>query len=134
MKKDPLRIQSHFLLGFLTLEYLFGMFINLFVEFPETKKEKVLWEFAKGQPSIVIHMVIAALLVIGAIVLVIRAIRRKDRYWIIASSIGLVAILTATGMGAQLISTQQDVYSYVMAVAFLLAVFSYGWAIYRAKK
>lgn len=133
MKKDPLRIQSHFLLGFLTLEYLFGMFINMFVEFPDTKKEKVLWEFTKSQPSIVIHMVIAVLLLIGAIVLLIRAVMRKDKYWIISSAVGLAAVLTATAVGSQFISTQQDVYSYIMAAAFLLAVFSYGWGIYRAK-
>jgi predicted transporter len=134
LKKDPLKIQSHFILGFLILEYLFGMFVSLFIEFPDTKNEKMLWEFAKGQPSIVIHMVLAALLVIGGIVLLIRSIRRKDRNWIIAASVGLFALLAASVAGSQFIPTQQDPYSYSMAVAFLLALFSYGWGIYKAKK
>ena len=134
LKKDPLKIQTHFILGFLILQYFFGMFASLFIEFPDTKNEKVLWDFAKGQPSIIIHIVLAALLVIGGIVLLVRSIIRKDRNWIIAANVGLFALLAASIVGSQFISTQQNTYSYSMAIAFLLALFSYGWGIYKTKK
>jgi len=134
MKKDPLKIQSHFILGFLILEYLFGMFASLFIEFPDTKNEKILWRFATGQPSIVIHMVLAAMLIIAGIVLLVRSIIKKDKTWIIAASIGLFALLSASVAGSQFIPTQQDPYSYSMAIAFLLALLSYGWGIYKAKQ
>jgi hypothetical protein len=133
MKKDPLRIQSHVILGFLILQYLSGMVVNLFVQFPDTTNEKVLWRYASGQWSVVTHMVLGFLLLIGAIVMLFRAVRRKDRYWIISASVGLFAILVATGTGSQFIPTQQDVYSYIMAIAFIVAVFAYGWGIYKAK-
>ncbi|HSX09379.1 MAG TPA: hypothetical protein VLF93_04445 [Candidatus Saccharimonadales bacterium] len=133
-KKDPIIIQTHFLLGFLFLQFLLGMFTNLFVEFPDKANEKTLWEFSKNQMPIVLHMVIAALLVIGGIVLLVRTIRKKDKQWIIAASVGLVALLFATFAGAQFIPSQQDSYSYIMAIGFILAVFSYGWGLVKSSK
>ena len=132
MKKDPLRIQSYFLLGALVLQYLLGMFANMFVHFPDTTNEKSLWEFAKSHAPIVSHIILALLLVIGGIVFLIRAIRRKEKHWIIAASVGLVAMLVASFGGAQFIQTQQDGYSYTMAVAFIVAVFSYGWGLFQS--
>jgi uncharacterized membrane protein HdeD (DUF308 family) len=136
MKKNPLRIQSYFLLGFLGLQYLLGMAANLFVKFPDTNNEKTLWEFAKTQSLLVTHIVLAFLLLIGGIVFLVRAMRRKEKNWIIAASVGLVSILVAIIGGAQFVPTQQDGYSYTMAIAFMVALLSYGWGLYSdsAKK
>jgi hypothetical protein len=133
MKKDPIRIQAHIIFGFLILEFLFGMFANLFVEFPDTHNERLLWEFARGQTSLVIHMLIALLLVIGGIVFLVRTIRRKEKSLIIAASVGLATLLLATYSGAEFVSTQQDSYSFAMATAFILALVSYGWGMYQSK-
>jgi hypothetical protein len=133
MKRDPLRIQSHVILGILILQYFLGMLANLFVQFPDTTNEKLLWQFVQGQWIVVTHMILGFLLLIGSIVLLFRSIRRKDKDWIIAASLGLAAILTAVGAGSEFIPTQQDVYSYIMAVAFIIAVISYGWGIFKTK-
>jgi len=133
MKKDPIKIQAHVVLGFLIIQFLFGMVANLFVQFPNTTNKKTLWEFAQTQWSVSVHMIIALLLIIGGIVFLIRTIRRKDKKWIIASSIGLFGILIATITGIQFISTQQGGYSYAMAVAFIISFVSYGWGIYKTK-
>jgi len=134
MKKDPLRIQAHVILGTLILQYLLGMFVNLFVEFPDTTNERTLWKFVGDQISVTTHMVIAFLLVIGGIVLLVRSILRKDRQWIISSSVGLFGLLAATFAGVRFIPTQQDGYSYIMAIAFIIAFVSYGWGIYKRGK
>lgn len=134
MKRYPIRIQINFILGFLVLQYLFGMFVNLFVQFPDTQKESVLWKFAQDQMPVVLHMVIGALLIIGGIVLLIRTIRKRDKQLVMASSIGLVALLIASFAGAEFVSTQADGYSYTMAVTFIIAVALYGWGLYKAKK
>ena len=134
MKKDPLRIQAHVILGTLIVQYLLGMFANMFVTFPDTSKEATLWEFAKAQPSIMTHIVLAALLVIGGIVLLIRAIRKKDKQWIIAGSVGLFGLLAGGIAGARFIPTQQDGYSFIMAVAFIVSFVAYGWGIYKGGK
>lgn len=133
MKKDPLKIQSHVILGMLILQYLFGTAANLFVQFPNSTSEKVLWQFAVKQFPLTVHMLLGVLLVIAGIVLLIRALRKKDRNWIWAASIGLFSILVASFAGAQFIPTQQDLYSYTMAIAFIAAFVAYGWGLYKAK-
>ena len=134
MRKDPLIIQSHVLLGFLIVQYILGIVVNLFVQFPDTKKEALLWEFAKSQMPLVLHMVLGGLLFIGACVFIIRAIRSKNKQWIISASVGLVAILVAIIAGAQFIPTQNDSLSFVMALSFIVALVAYAWGIYKAKK
>lgn len=134
MKNDPLRIQSSVILVILILQYLLGMAANLFVQFPDTTNEGKLWEFAKGQWTIVTHMIIGLGLIIGGIVLLVRAFGRKDKNWIKAGSFGLFGILVAVITGAQFIPTQQDFYSYLMASAFIVSVLSYGWGIYKTRK
>lgn len=126
-------IQTHALIGMLILQYLVGVFVSLFVRFPDTKNEVALWEFARVQWSVMIHIIIAAGLVIGGIVFVIRALRRKEKVWIIASSFGLFGLLVASFGGARFVPTQQDSYSYIMSVGFLLALLSYGWGLYKGK-
>src|SRR6267154_2185025 len=108
MKKDPLRIQAHVILGILVLQYLLGMFADVFLQFPDTTNERTLWKFAGNQVAITTHMVIGFLLIIGGIVLLVRSIIRKNKQWIIASSVGLFALLAATIAGLQFIPTQQD--------------------------
>jgi hypothetical protein len=133
MKKDPMKITTHALLGMLILQYLFGMYASLFVHFPDTKNEVALWEFARVQWSVIIHIIIAAGLVLGGIVFLIRALRKKEKVWIIASSLGLFGLLIASFGGARFVPTQQGGYSYLMAVGFLLSFLSYGWGLYKAK-
>jgi hypothetical protein len=134
MKKDPLRIQGHVLLGILILQYLFGMAANLFVQFPNTTSQSALWDFTKSQALLVIHMILGILLFVGACVFAIRAAQSRNKQWIISAGVGLFAVFIAVAAGAQFIPTQQDVYSYVMATAFIVAIIAYGWGIYKARK
>lgn len=134
MKRDSLKIQSHFILGFLIVQYLLGMYANLFVQFPDSTSEKTLWKYAGNHVSVDIHMIVALMLVIAGIVLLIRTVLRKNKYWIIAASVGLFSILVATVAGVEYIPTQQNIFSYIMGIAFILAFVSYGWGLYKAKK
>jgi len=134
MKKDWLRIQAHIIFGFLIIEYLLGMVASLFVQFPDTNKERILWQFANGQWSIVLHMLIALGLVLSGIVFLIRTIRKRNKYWIISASVGLVSLLIATFAGVEFVSMQNDAASYTMSTAFIIALVSYGWGIYKGKK
>ena len=134
MRKDPLRIQSHVLLGFLVVQYILGITVNLFIQFPNTKSESALWEFSKSQPAIMFHIILGGLLLIGACVFMIRAARSKNKQWIISASVGLLAILVAVITGAKFIPTQEASFSFTMALAFIVAVIAYGWGIYKTKQ
>jgi hypothetical protein len=131
---DPMRFRSlrttgMFLLGALIIQYALGMYVNLFVSFPQNSTDGQLWEFAWSQPSLAAHIILAVLILGAAITLCARSIWSKDRRWIIASIIGLVAILAAGASGASFIPTQANAYSYSMALMFLVAILSYAWIV-----
>jgi len=129
---NKLRVQAYFLLGFLSLQYLLGMLTNLFVAFPENNTDLQQWEFAKTQFMLMAHIILGILLLVGAIMLYIRAFQAKDRHWKIASGIGLGSILLAILSGSEFISTQSEYYSLVMSLLFILAVGAFGWGIYQS--
>jgi len=126
--RERLAAQGYILIGVLTLQYLVGMYVNLFVQFPDQTGDQ-LWGFAWSQPALALHIILAFLILIGAIVLCVRAARRRDRTWIWASGIGLLAVLAAGASGASFIPTQNDILSYSMAVAFIIAISAYSAAI-----
>jgi hypothetical protein len=130
----PLRINAAFLLSALVVQYLLGMYVNLFVAFPSSATEQQLWEFAWSQPALAAHIILAILILLGAIVLCTRAIFGKNRQWIVASSVGLIATLAAGASGVVFIPLQSDVYSYVMSLMFLIAILSYAWAMFGAQR
>jgi hypothetical protein len=114
----------------LVIQYALGMYVNLFVTFPDGANQGQLWEFAWSQPSLASHIILAFLLLFGAIALCIRAIRAKNKKWIIASTLSLLALLGAGASGATFIPSQTDVYSYSMALCFLIAIFAYIWGLF----
>jgi len=115
------------------LQFLLGMFSALFVEFPENASEQQVWKFAGQQIPVVLHMLLGLLLLLGAIALVVRAIILKDKIWIWTSVIGLVGVLVADITGVLFVGQQNDIYSYAMAVAFIVALVAYFWGVYRAR-
>jgi len=132
-RKETLKTHGIVIFILLILQYLLGMFTNLFIQFPQDKHDGQLWEFAWKQIPIAAHIIIGILLLIGALVLVVRSIRQKNKQWIIISSIGAISILIAGVSGAIFIPTQTATYSFVMSLSFIIAFVSYSLGIYRSK-
>ena len=116
----------------LAVQFALGMIINLYVEFPADTSPHTQWEFAIRNPFIVAHLVIGTLIVLGAVTMVVRAIRQNTTTWKLPAAFGLVSVLAAWIAGDTFVTTQADLLSYAMSLAFLLAILSYGWGIYRA--
>lgn len=129
-----LRIQGMLLLGALIVQYMLGMYVNLFVSFPENATDGQLWEFAWSQKPLAMHILLAILILLGAVVALVRAALYKNKKWIVANSIGLAAILAAGASGAVFIPSQTDAYSYAMSLAFLVAILSYAWGLLGVDK
>jgi len=132
--RGTLNIQAALLMGALAVQYALGMYVNLFVSFPDNATEGQLWDFAWSEPALGAHIILATLIFIGATVLCIRASRRRDRRWITASFIGLLAVFGAGASGAQFVPSQIDAYSYSMSIMFLIALFSYAWGIFGSRR
>jgi len=101
------------------------------VTFPESGGPGVMWEFANHQPLVMAHVIFGTLLLIGAIAFVVMATRRKEQMWKKISWIGLLFILLAWGSGERFVTTQIDAFSFSMAIAFILAILTYLWGIFR---
>ena len=115
------------------VQYLFGMYTSLFIEFPENGSSKTLWEFASNQMPVVLHIIFGFLLLLGTLVLVIRSLVLKDKNWTIASILALISIIGAIIGGAIFVPTQQDTYSFLMAVCFIAALIAFFWGLYTSK-
>ncbi len=121
-------------IGLLVIQFILGMLTNLFVHFPDTTHLEELWAFARSQILVDAHIVVAILLLGSAIAFVIRAARAKYHNWIVSSAAGLIGIIIAFMGGVTFTSTQNDIYSLVMALGFMTAFIAYGWGLYADKK
>jgi hypothetical protein len=133
-KSNGLNVQAIALTAFLIIQYLLGMAANLFVPFPPEASGATLWKFAWIQVPVAAHIVLGIGLLIGATVFAVRSMHRKDRVWILFSSIGFLAILAAEASGTMFMETQSDWYSYIMSVAFVVVLVAYGWGLYASRK
>src|SRR5664279_5281870 len=103
MKNNSLKKQGIGMIAVLTIQYILGMASNLFVQFPNSTNQGLLWEFAWKQVPLALHIVIGTLLLIGSIILFVRSIMSKNKLWIKASSLGLFGILIAGFSGEHFI-------------------------------
>jgi hypothetical protein len=79
MENNSLRKQGIGMIAILTIQYLIGMASNIFVKFPNSSNQGLLWEFAWKQLPIAFHIIIGILLILGSIVLFIRSIVSKNK-------------------------------------------------------
>ncbi len=132
MKKPPIEKQAIGLITGLTIEFLLGIGINLYIEFPEGQTAQQLWDYGLKQWPIVLHFILGSLLVLGSFVLVVRVLRSKSVTWKAPALLGFAGILVAWGGGERFVSTQVEAWSFVMATGFIVAIASYAWGLYRA--
>ena len=128
--QNGLRTNAIFMIGLLVIQYALGMVANLFVQFPNTTDPGQLWEFARSQFTTGTHMVIGTLLLLGAIIFVVCAVRAKVGGWIASSAVGLIAIVAAFYGGVTFVSSQVNAYSLVMGLSTIVAFAAYGWGLY----
>lgn len=126
MKIHRIKDQARELLLGLGIQFLLGIWVSLFVKFPDATDPHQHWKFALAQVSVLSHLVVGTLLVLGALGLVIRFSRLKaDRFLRAASGIGFGAIVLAWASGERFVTTQKDGFSFTMAVFFLIAAGAY---------
>lgn len=128
-----LRSHAYGMVGLLIVQYLLGMATNLFVQFPDGLNEGQSWEYAWRQSFLALHIIIGFSLFLGTVALIVRSVRVKVRLWTISSGIAGAAIFAAMGAGSLFIPSQRNVYSFVMATCFIIALLAYGWGLYKTK-
>ncbi len=130
MKQARLTRQALSLIIALGLQFLLGMWSNLYAPFPDTTSEEQLWKFAGSQLPVMLHVLLGTLLVFGSLALVVQAMRSGYRLWKIGSAIGFGSILLAWAAGREFVATQKDAFSFGMAIFFIIALITYAITLY----
>jgi hypothetical protein len=107
----------------LVIQFLLGMYINLYVEFPKSGPADA-WSFAWHTWPVAAHIILGTLILLATIANLIMSIRRKNRHMIIAVSIGTAAMLLAVTGGERFVTTQNELASYLMSLGFLVGILS----------
>ena len=141
-----LQMRGKLMIGLLVVQYVVGMVLDFFIELPAKHPgtaagayfvrvwEGFSWSLTSGGgPALAAHVGIATLLVLGGIAALGFAIAGRNKIWIIAASFGLLGIILAWLNGIEFINTALDKHSFAMAIAFMIALFSYGAGLYYAK-
>ena len=106
----------------LILQYALGMGVNLYT----TTGKGGFSEAFKNGPVLVLHTILGLLLIVAAVGLLVRAIIARHRAVIIASAVGLVAIIAAAGSGTSFLSSNANGASLGMAIATAVAFLCYA--------
>jgi hypothetical protein len=118
---DRLRGPSMGAMVMLILQYALGMGVDLYV----TPGKGGLSEAFKNGPLLALHTILGVLLILAAIGLLVRAIIARHRAVIIASAVGLIAIVAAAGSGVSFLNSGTAGASMGMAMATAVAFLCY---------
>ena len=106
----------------LVLQFLLGMYNNFYVKFPEKAGALGNWTFELHSVSEQAHIFLAIIILATVISTIVKAVRMKNRHMMTVATIGLTAVLLAIIGGVLFVTTQIDVYSYLMSFGFLVAI------------
>jgi hypothetical protein len=124
MDTSKLRSQSLGLLTMLSIQFILGMVLNLFVELP--KNASVGSILSHGGVVLVLHILVAVGLLLGSLALIFRASAAHSKSWLIASIIGALGVFVALTNGLAFIFNDDDVTSFIMALGFIVAATAYS--------
>jgi heme A synthase len=111
------------------------MYTTFFVKFPETLVDGNAWEWSMSHNAIVMaHVLLGTLMVLIALSAIGFAIEAKSKTAIITAVAGAVMILVAYLSGSIFLGNiENDNYSFSMALGFLGAMVTYGFAYYLTR-
>ena len=115
----------------LVAQYLLGMYVNLFVQFPDSLPQGNGWSWVFSNSSATVaHIALGTAIAFLSIVVLVVSIARRRALVITSSALGLLMVLFAWWSGSDFLSRgQRDVSSYTMAIGFVGAVVFYIWQI-----
>jgi hypothetical protein len=136
MRQD-FRRQSLNQLNMLALQFVLGMILNLFVTLPDKhpgqtggyivrSAHSFSWAITfGGGVALFLHVLVAVGLMGGGIGFFIRASKKREKFWIWISGIGLLGIVVAFSNGLAFLDFNKDASSFIMAMGYIAATIAY---------
>jgi hypothetical protein len=113
-------------------QLLLGMANTFWLSLPDSGSG---WNVASPALLLTAHMTLGTALLVLSVWITVLAVRLSDRGWVVASVVGIVAILVSfTGGSMFMGETSNDGASYLMAVGCAVAIAAYALALYRVPR
>jgi hypothetical protein len=122
----------------LVIQFLLGMYVNLFVTIPTNHPgarppeyfsgvaQSVFWAITQsGLLFLILHAAFGLVIVVGAAVLLAQGIQSRSRSLIMTTSVGAFGVLVAALNGGSFLNYNEDFSSMIMAAGFAVAMVSY---------
>ncbi|HEY5354525.1 MAG TPA: hypothetical protein VIK57_18915 [Streptosporangiaceae bacterium] len=111
----------------LLVQYAVGLWLNLYVTVPARDAgggvlAAVGRTLANGPAALAVHAGLGLVLLLGSIVLVVRAVLARAGFFVVTSAISLLAVLGAAGSGAAFVNHGSDGASLVMGLLTAVAL------------
>lgn len=92
------------------------------------------WRFALTHPTILLHVIAAAAVLVVAVVALVASLRSRDRPWIGLSAAGLGFVLLAFVSGVEYVMTLHEAALNYMSTGWAGAVIMYGIGWYAGRR
>jgi len=111
----------------LLIQYAVGLWVSVYVTVPARDQgggvlAAVGRALANGPASLAVHAGLGLFLLLGSIVLVVRAVVAGNRFFMVTTVISLLAVLGAAGSGAAFVNNGQDGASLTMGLLTAVAL------------
>lgn len=114
-------------LALLTLVFLLGITVNLYLAFPSNLPGQL----AMRSPSVQAHMIVATLILLVGLVALVLSVVERHVWGIVTTVAGVALALLAYGGGMSFVNSgYQESASMMMAVGFIGAFIAYALAAY----
>lgn len=122
----------------LLAQFLSGMVVNLYVQIPQGHPgatgsdyfqrllHGVPWAVLHGGVPLQVHAALGLLLIVGALLLVVLAIGRRQRVWLVTALVGAGGLVGAGFNGGSFLNYGHAVSSLLMSLGFAVALAAYG--------
>ena len=140
MEKTEKRLRSmrlHALVSIiaLTAEFVIGTYAALFAKIPDNLPGGNAWAWSMSKSFVIAgHAVLGTLLALVSLETLVQGIIAKTARAFLPSAAGFVMVCLAWLSGAAFLSNvANDAYSFLMAIGFIGALISYGFAYHLAR-
>jgi hypothetical protein len=111
----------------LLVQYALGLWLNTYVTVPARDQGGGILAaagraLANGPAALAVHAGLGLVLLLGSIVLVVRAVAGRTVFFVVTSAVSLLAVLGAAGAGAAFVNSGQDGASLTMGLLTAVAL------------
>jgi peptidoglycan/LPS O-acetylase OafA/YrhL len=104
------------------------------ITFPAGQSAASNWTFVLTHPTLLLHVIVAAGILVMAMIAMIRSVRGRDRPWMALSAAGLAFVLVAFVSGEDYVTSLHKSALNYMSIGWVGAVIAYGTGWYLGRR